>query len=152
MISRAPGVESSRWPKLTGRVPHNVRATQARPGDSGPVSVKTEGEDPVERSFNPWLALLVLCLGTFVVVLDLTIVNVAIPALLVSLGATLDQVLWVVNAYLLTFAVLLITAGRLGDILGQRNLFVAGLGLFAIASAACGLARDPTQLIAARAV
>ena len=106
----------------------------------------------MERTWNPWLALVVLCLGTFVVVLDLTIVNVAIPTMLVSLQASLDQILWVVNAYLLTYAVLLVTASRLGDLLGQRNLFVAGLALFTVASAACGLARDPSQLIAARAL
>jgi len=104
----------------------------------------------VERTRNPWLALLVLCLGSFVILLDSTIVNVAIPTMLVSLHASLDEILWVVNAFLLTFAVLLVTGGRLGDILGQRNLFAAGLGLFAVASALCGLSRDATQLIGAR--
>lgn len=104
------------------------------------------------RNYNPWLALLVVCIGSFVILLDATIVNVAIPTMLDSLHASLDQILWVVNAYLLTFAVLLITGGRLGDILGQRNLFVAGLALFSAASALCGLAQDPNQLIAARAL
>jgi len=106
----------------------------------------------VERKRNPWLALLVLCIGSFVILLDATIVNVAIPTMLDSLHAGLDQILWVVNAYLLTFAVLLITGGRLGDILGQRNLFAAGLAAFSLASALCGLAQDPNQLIVARAV
>src|SRR5262249_56165039 len=69
-----------------------------------------------------------------------------------SLHASLDQILWVVNAFLLTFAVLLVTGGRLGDILGQRNLFVVGLGAFSVASALCGLAENPNQLIAARAL
>jgi EmrB/QacA subfamily drug resistance transporter len=99
---------------------------------------------------NPWLALLVMCLGSFVILLDTTIVNVAIPTMLDSLHASIDQILWVVNAFLLTFAVLLVTGGRLGDIFGQRNLFAAGLGLFVLASALCGLSRDPNQLIAAR--
>ena len=101
---------------------------------------------------KPWLALLVLCLGFFVVLLDATIVNVAIPTMLDSLHASLDQILWVVNAFLLTFAVLLVTGGRLGDIFGPRNLFVVGLGAFSAASALCGLAQDPNQLIAARAL
>jgi EmrB/QacA subfamily drug resistance transporter len=101
---------------------------------------------------NAWLALLVLCLGFFVVLLDATIVNVAIPTMLVSLHASLDQILWVVNAFLLTYAVLLVSGGRLGDILGPRNLFVVGLGTFAVASAFCGLAQDANQLIAARAI
>lgn len=106
----------------------------------------------MEQKRHPWLALLVLCLGFFVVLLDATIVNVAIPTMLDSLHASLDQILWVVNAFLLTFAVLLVTGGRLGDILGQRNLFVLGLGAFSVASAFCGLAQDPNQLIAARAL
>ncbi len=106
----------------------------------------------MEGTRNPWLALLVLCIGSFVILLDATIVNVAIPTMLDSLHASLDQILWVVNAYLLTFAVLLITGGRLSDILGQRNLFVAGLAAFSLASALCGLAQDPNQLIVARAV
>ena len=106
----------------------------------------------MEQKRHPWLALLVLCLGFFVVLLDATIVNVAIPTMLDSLHASLDQILWVVNAFLLTFAVLLVTGGRLGDILGQRNLFGVGLGAFSVASALCGVAQDPTQLIAARAL
>ncbi len=99
---------------------------------------------------NPWLSLLVLCFGFFVILLDTTIVNVAMPTMLVSLHASLDQILWVVNAYMLTFAVLLVTGGRLGDVLGPRNLFIGGLAGFALASALCGLARDANQLIAAR--
>jgi EmrB/QacA subfamily drug resistance transporter len=104
----------------------------------------------MDRTRNPWLVLLVLCLGFFVILLDTTIVNVAVPTMLVSLHASLDQILWVVNAYVLTFAVLLVTGGRLGDILGQRNLFALGLGAFSLASTLCGLAQDANQLIAAR--
>ncbi len=96
--------------------------------------------------------LVVLCLGFFMVLLDLTIVNIAIPSMVDGLKATLDQVLWVLNAYILTYAVLLITAGRLGDRFGQRTLFAAGLAVFTLASAACGLAQNPNQLIAARVV
>ena len=104
-----------------------------------------------KQTRNPWLALLVLCLGVFMIVLDLTIVNVALPTMVNSLQASLDQILWVVNAYTLTFAVLLVTGSRLGDIFGPRTLFAAGLGVFTVASAACGLAQTPGQLIAARA-
>ncbi len=101
---------------------------------------------------NPWGALAVLVLGLFITLLDLTIVNVAIPSIMSGLHATLDQVLWVLNAYSLLYAVLLITSGRLGDILGPRNLFAAGIAVFTAASALSGMAQDPSQLIAARAL
>lgn len=99
---------------------------------------------------NPWPALLVLCLGSFAILLDATIVNVAIPTMVDSIRASLDQVLWVLNVYLLAFAALLITAARLGDVFGPRTIFVAGLAVFTASSAACGLAPDPNALIAAR--
>jgi EmrB/QacA subfamily drug resistance transporter len=92
----------------------------------------------------------VLCTGFFMILLDTTIVNVAIPAMSAGLNTTLDQVLWVLNAYILVYAVLLITAGRLGDRYGQRNLFAIGLVIFTFASALCGLSQDANQLIAAR--
>ena len=99
---------------------------------------------------NPWLVLAVLVTGFFMIMLDTTIVNVAIPAMSAGLNTTLDQILWVLNAYILTYAVLLITAGRLGDLYGQRLLFAIGLAIFTVASALCGLAQDANQLIAAR--
>jgi EmrB/QacA subfamily drug resistance transporter len=102
------------------------------------------------RSRGHWRALAVLCLGTFAILLDSTIVNVALPSLITGLHASLDQALWVVNAYLLVFAALLILAGRLGDRFGPRRLFVFGLGLFAISSALCGAAQTPLELIGAR--
>src|SRR5579859_4666372 len=105
-----------------------------------------------EKQKNPWLVLLVLCLGFFMILLDTTIVNVAIPSIITGLRTSLDQVLWVLNAYLLAYAVLLITAGRLGDLWGPRSLFAVGLVVFTLASAACGLAQDTGQLIAARVV
>src|SRR5947199_2396469 len=101
------------------------------------------------RPSAPWLALAVLALGLFMTLLDLTIVNVAIPSILEGLHASLDQILWVLNAYSLAYAVLLITSGRLGDIAGPRNLFVLGLAVFTVASLLSGLAQDPTQLILA---
>ncbi|MGQ4386791.1 MFS transporter [Streptomyces sp. SAS_270] len=101
---------------------------------------------------NPWAILITLSLGFFMTLLDLTIVNIAIPDLGEDLDASLDEILWVVNAYTLALAVLLITAGRLGDLRGKRNLFMSGVALFTVASLACGLAQDPAQLIAFRAV
>ena len=101
---------------------------------------------------NPWAVLSVLMLGSFMSLLDLTIVNIAIPSILDGLHASLDQILWVLNAYSLLFAVLLITAGRLGDIFGPRNLFALGLAVFTVGSAASGFAHDATWLIVARAV
>src|SRR2546428_61201 len=95
-------------------------------------------------------ALAVLALGLFMTLLDLTIVNVAIPSIVDDLHASLDQILWVLNGYSLMYAVLLITSGRLGDIFGPRNMFAAGIVVFTIASAFSGLAQDPTQLILAR--
>ena len=101
---------------------------------------------------NPWLALLVLCMGFFMILLDTTIVNIAIPSIIDGLKASLDQILWVLNAYILVYAVFLITASRLGDRFGQRNLFIAGLLVFTVASALCGFAQDSNQLIAGRVI
>src|SRR5215467_9722935 len=103
------------------------------------------------RRVNPWAVLVVLSVGLFMTLLDLTIVNIAIPSIVDGIHASLDQVLWVLNAYSLAYAVLLITSGRLGDVLGPRTLFVAGLVVFTAASAFSGLAQDPAQLIAGRA-
>jgi EmrB/QacA subfamily drug resistance transporter len=103
-----------------------------------------------ESRRNPWVVLVVLVTGFFMIMLDTTIVNVAIPAMSAGLKISLDGILWVLNAYILVYAVLLITAGRLGDLYGQRNLFAAGLAIFTIASALCGLSQDENQLIAAR--
>ena len=102
------------------------------------------------RRSAPWLALSVLALGLFMTLLDLTIVNVAIPSIVDDLRSSLDQILWVLNGYSLVYAVLLITSGRLGDIFGPRNMFAAGIVVFTIASAFSGLAQDPIQLILAR--
>ena len=101
---------------------------------------------------NPWAVLLTLSMGFLMTLLDLTIVNIAIPSMIDQLDASLDEVLWVINAYVLVLAVLLITFGRLGDLRGQRNMFIAGVAVFTLASLACGLAQNPTELIAARAV
>ncbi|MEU3228431.1 MFS transporter, partial [Streptomyces sp. NPDC006976] len=101
---------------------------------------------------NPWAVLMTLGLGFFMTLLDLTIVNIAIPDMMERLGSSLDEALWVVSAYALVLAVTLITFGRLGDLRGPRTLFASGVVLFTLASVACGLAVDPGMLIATRAV
>src|SRR5687767_5206700 len=99
-----------------------------------------------------WLALLVLCLGDLMIVLDTTIVNVALPSIRADLGFRETSLVWVVNAYMLTFGGFLLLGGRLGDLYGHRKLFLAGITLFTLASAACGLAQGQAVLIVARAV
>lgn len=101
---------------------------------------------------NPWAVLITLCLGFFMTLLDVTIVNIAIPSMIDSLDASLDEILWVVNAYVIVLAVLVITAGRLGDLRGQRTMFMLGVTVFTLASLACGLAQGPGMLIVCRAV
>jgi len=99
-----------------------------------------------------WLALLVLCLGDLMIVLDVTIVGVALPSIRADLGFSEESLAWVVNAYLISFGGFLLLGGRLGDLFGHRRLFLAGVALFTAASAACGLAGSQGALIAARAV
>lgn len=101
---------------------------------------------------NPWAVLATVCLGFFMTLLDVTIVNIAIPSMIDSLGASLDEILWVINAYVIVLAVCVITAGRLGDRYGQRGMFVLGVVVFTAASLACGLSQGPAALIAFRAV
>ncbi|KCB41978.1 MFS transporter [Bordetella hinzii] len=98
-----------------------------------------------------WWALMVLCLGVLMIVLDTTIVNVALPSIKADLGFNESSLVWVVNAYMLTFGGFLLLGGRLGDLLGHRRMFLAGLTLFTLASAACGLAHGQATLVAARA-
>lgn len=99
-----------------------------------------------------WWALTVLCLGVLMIVLDTTIVNVALPSIRTDLGFTETSLVWVVNAYMLTFGGFLLLGGRLGDLYGQRRLFLAGIVGFTLASLACGLAPSQAVLVTARAV
>ena len=99
-----------------------------------------------------WLALIVLCLGDLMIVLDVTIVGVALPSIREDLGFSEESLAWIVNAYLLTFGGFLLLGGRLGDIVGHRRMFLAGIALFTLASIGCGLADTQGLLIAARAV
>src|SRR5436189_2853452 len=104
------------------------------------------------RSSGRWFALIVLCLGALMIVLDTTIVNVALPSIRQDLGFSETSLAWVVNAYLLTFGGFLLLAGRLGDLFGHRRLFLIGITLFTLASLACGLATTQGFLVTARAI
>jgi EmrB/QacA subfamily drug resistance transporter len=99
-----------------------------------------------------WWTLGAMCFALFMIMLDNTVVNVALPSIQKDLGASLSSLEWTVNAYTLTFAVLLVTGGRLGDILGRRRMFLFGVVVFAASSAAIGLAPDQTLLVAGRAI
>jgi EmrB/QacA subfamily drug resistance transporter len=101
---------------------------------------------------NRWAALYVLCIGSLMIVLDATIVNVALPSIREDLGFSETSLAWVVNAYLLTYGGLLLLGGRLGDLFGQRRLFLFGITLFTVASLACGLASTQAMLVGARAI
>jgi EmrB/QacA subfamily drug resistance transporter len=97
-----------------------------------------------------WVALYVLCAGMLMIVLDATVVNVALPSIQDDLGFSTSSLAWVVNAYLIAFGGLLLLAGRLGDLIGRKTVFLAGLGVFTVASLLCGIAQDQTLLVGAR--
>src|SRR3954449_8607558 len=99
-----------------------------------------------------WMALYVLCVGMLMIVLDVTVVNVALPSIQNDLGFSQSSLAWVVNAYLIAFGGLLLLAGRFGDILGRKSVFMAGLGVFTGASLLCGMAQSQEVLVAARFV
>jgi len=99
-----------------------------------------------------WIALIVLCVGMLMIILDTTIVNVALPSIQDDLGFSQSSLAWVVNAYLIAFGGLLLLAGRLGDLVGRRRMFLAGLTVFTIASVLCGAAQTQEMLIGARFV
>ena len=113
--------------------------------------------EPITRSISPesgdrtrWLALYVLCTGMLMIVLDATIVNVALPSIQDSLGFSQSSLAWVVNAYLIAFGGLLLLSGRLGDLIGRRRIFLIGLTVFTAASLACGLAQSQAMLVGSR--
>ena len=87
-----------------------------------------------------WIALVVLCVGMLMIILDQTIVNVALPSIQSDLGFSQSSLAWVVNAYLIAFGGLLLLAGRIGDLIGRKTIFMVGLGVFTGASLWCGLA------------
>jgi len=109
---------------------------------------KTQAQPTSDR--NRWIALYVLCAGMLMIVLDITVVNVALPSIKDDLGFSQNSLAWVVNAYLITFGGLLLLAGRLGDLIGRRTIFLYGLAVFVVASLLCGASQTEGMLIGAR--
>src|SRR3954447_12677871 len=97
-----------------------------------------------------WVALYVLCTGMLMIVLDATVTNVALPSIQDDLGFTQSSLAWVVNAYMIAFGGLLLLAGRLGDLVGRRRVFLIGLGIFTFASLLCGISGSQGLLVGAR--
>ncbi|MGZ4192483.1 MAG: MFS transporter [Solirubrobacteraceae bacterium] len=114
------------------------------------TEIKRAEAPPTDRS--RWIALVVLCVGMLMIVLDQTIVNVALPSIQHDLGFSTSSLAWVVNAYLIAFGGLLLLAGRLGDLVGRKRIFLTGLAVFTAASALCGLADSQALLVGARFV
>jgi len=108
--------------------------------------------NPRAHGVNPWLILVLVCLAQFMVILDATIVNVALPSIQADLGLSESSLQWIVNAYALLFGGFLLLGGRAGDLMGRKRVFLAGLVLFTAASLACGLATSETMLIVARGI
>src|SRR5437764_12659455 len=108
--------------------------------------------DMTESNRSNWIALYVLCVGMLMIVLDATVGNVALPSIQSDLGFSQSSLAWVVNAYLIAFGGLLLLAGRFGDILGRKRVFMVGLGIFTAASLLCGLSDSQGLLVGARFV
>src|SRR3954449_6775468 len=117
-------------------------AVREEPATGGPMTAQTDRAR--------WAALIVLCTGMLMIILDSAIVNVALPWIQRDLGFSQSTLVWVVNGYLITFGGLLLLAGRIGDLVGRRRIFVAGMGLFTVASLLCGIAQTQETLVAAR--
>src|SRR4249919_1969719 len=125
----------------------------SRPGGSPThMTTITTTQDKTTADRSRWIALVVLCVGMLMIVLDATIVNVALPSIQDDLGFSQSNLAWVVNAYLIAFGGLLLLAGRAGDLLGQRRVFLAGLTVFTAASLLCAIAQTQEMLIVARFV
>src|SRR5256714_427552 len=123
----------------------DVSGRQTTTGEAKPMTITT-------GSRSRWLALMVLCAGMLMIVLDATIVNVALPSIQRDLGFSQASLAWVVNAYMIPFGGLLLLAGRLGDLVGRKRVFIAGLAVFTGASLVCGVSTSQQMLIAARLV
>src|SRR5947199_2720463 len=105
---------------------------------------------PAQPTGSRWLSLMVLCAGFLMIVVDMTIVNVALPSIRRDLGFSQSGLAWVVNAYLIAYGGLMLLAGRLGDLLGRKRVFLSGLALFTVASLLCGSSVSQPMLVAAR--
>jgi MFS family permease len=127
-----------------------MQATETKESHTVPTPRASRQEHAEDRS--RWLALYVLCVGVLMIVLDVTVVNVALPSIQEELHFTNSSLAWVVNAYLIAFGGLLLLAGRFGDLLGRSRIFLLGVALFTLASLMCGLAWTQTLLVCARFV
>jgi EmrB/QacA subfamily drug resistance transporter len=128
----------------TPTAPHAAESSEAAQlAASGPMATEDR---------RRWIALYVLCAGVLMIVLDVTVVNVALPSIQEKLGFSTSSLAWVVNAYLIAFGGLLLLAGRLGDLIGRRSIFLVGLAIFTTASFACGLSQSQGLLVGARFV
>src|SRR5256885_226713 len=137
------------WKFIAGRPMSASSARRLTPQQTESTGRNT---DMTMNGRTRWYALIVLCVGSLMIVLDTTIVNVALPSIRADLGFSQTSLAWVVNAYLLTFGGFLLLGGRLGDLFGHRRLFLGGISLFTLASLACGLSGSQGLLIGARAV
>src|SRR4051794_23792132 len=131
----------------------------AAPARSAPAPARTHTRSPrmpdrlrLHDGNRKWWTLAAMCFALFMIMLDNTVVNVALPSIQRDLGAAISSLEWTVNAYTLSFAVLLVTGGRLGDIFGRRRVFLSGVVVFAGSSALIGLAPDQAWLVAGRAL
>ncbi|MGH3499472.1 MAG: MFS transporter, partial [Nocardioidaceae bacterium] len=130
---------------MSGKKPSAVRRCTGGTGTPSPSGAAAA------RAHRGWL-LTVMCVGMFLVLLDVTVVNVALPTISGDLGSSLSGLQWVVDAYSVVFAALLLPAGTLGDVLGHKHMAIAGLVMFGVGSAGCGVAPGIAALIAGRGV
>src|SRR5579864_8970373 len=124
--------------------------TACTPQQLGPTLMTTASLPSPAAQRRRWLALVVVCLAQLMNVLDTTIVNVALPSIQQDLHFTQGNLTWVINAFLITFGSFLLLAGRLGDLLGRKRVFLAGVSVFTVASLLCGISPDQGFLIGAR--
>src|SRR3954471_19463312 len=121
-------------------------------GDATVTATAAPPQSPPAADRSRWIALVVLCVGALMIVLDATVVNVALPSIQADLGFSQSSLAWVVNAYLIAFGGLLLLAGRLGDLISRRGIFLTGLAVFSAASLVCGAAQSQEMLVGARFV
>src|SRR6476646_6757927 len=114
-----------------------------------PIRTVEPAAAATDQDRSRWVALVVLCVGMLMIVLDATVVNVALPSIQHDLGFSQSSLAWVINAYLIAFGGLLLLAGRLGDLLGRRTILLIGLGVFTGASMLCGIAQSQNMLFGA---
>src|SRR5436305_3861963 len=143
----SPGTSGGHWSRTLDRAKEPDVTTTAEATQAQAIPLHAERSDRAR-----WMALVVLCVGMLMIVLDATIVNVALTSIQGDLGFSQSRLAWVVNAYLITFGGLLLLSGRLGDLIGRRRVFMTGLAVFTIASLLCGLAQSQSLLIGARFV